>query len=100
MACAVAAVAVCVAWAAPNAWVMVAALAGGFWGCSLLLRRCVHAVLEPVEHAGGLTVALEADGTVAPDRLAAVLDSASEPVSVVSIIAVNNETGCYQDCWI
>ena len=51
-----------------------------------------HAVLEPVEHAGGLTVALEADGTVSPDRLAAVLDTADEPVSVVSIITVNNET--------
>ena len=52
-----------------------------------------HAVLEPVEHAGGLTVELEADGTVSPDRLAAVLDAAGQPVSVVSIIAINNETG-------
>jgi cysteine desulfurase len=56
-----------------------------------------HAVLEPVEHAGGLTVTLEPDGTVAPDRLAAVLDAATEPVSVVSIIAVNNETGVIND---
>ena len=56
-----------------------------------------HAVLEPVEHAGGLTVALEADGTVSPDRLAAVLDAADEPVSVVSIITVNNETGVIND---
>ena len=52
-----------------------------------------HAVLEPVEHAGGLTVELEADGTVSPDRLAAVLDAAGQPVSVVSIMAINNETG-------
>ncbi|MEO0494089.1 MAG: aminotransferase class V-fold PLP-dependent enzyme [Actinomycetota bacterium] len=56
-----------------------------------------HAVLEPVEHAGGLTVALEADGTVAPDRLAAVLDGAAEPVAVVSIMTINNETGVVND---
>ena len=56
-----------------------------------------HAVLEPVEHAGGLTVTLEADGTVSPDQLAAVLDTADEPVSVVSIITVNNETGVIND---
>ena len=56
-----------------------------------------HAVLEPVEHAGGLTVTLEADGTVSPDRLAAVLDTADESVSVVSIITVNNETGVIND---
>ena len=56
-----------------------------------------HAVLEPVEDAGGLTVTLEADGTVSPDQLAAVLDTADEPVSVVSIITVNNETGVIND---
>ena len=56
-----------------------------------------HAVLEPVEDAGGMTVGLEADGTVSPDRLAAVLDTADEPVSVVSMIAVNNETGVIND---
>ncbi|MEC7374768.1 MAG: aminotransferase class V-fold PLP-dependent enzyme, partial [Actinomycetota bacterium] len=56
-----------------------------------------HAVLEPVEHAGGLTVELEADGTVSPDRLAAVLDADDQPVSVVSIMAINNETGVVND---
>ena len=56
-----------------------------------------HAVLEPVEHAGGLTVELEADGTISPDRLAAVLDAADQPVSVVSIMAINNETGVVND---
>ena len=56
-----------------------------------------HAVLEPVEHAGGLTVELEADGTVSPDRLAAVLDAADQPVSVVSIMVINNETGVVND---
>ncbi|MEM9201999.1 MAG: aminotransferase class V-fold PLP-dependent enzyme [Actinomycetota bacterium] len=56
-----------------------------------------HAVLEPVEHAGGLTVPLEADGTVSPDRLGQVLVDSREPVSVVSVIAVNNETGVIND---
>ena len=55
-----------------------------------------HAVLEPVEHAGGITVALEADGSVSPDRLADVL-RAEESVSVVSIMTVNNETGVIND---
>jgi len=56
-----------------------------------------HAVLEPVEHDGGITVGLERDGTVSPDRLAAVLDATDRPVSVVSMIAVNNETGTIND---
>ncbi|MDG1876477.1 MAG: aminotransferase class V-fold PLP-dependent enzyme [Acidimicrobiales bacterium] len=55
-----------------------------------------HAVLEPVEHAGGVTVGLEADGTVSPEGLAEVL-RATESVSVVSIMAVNNETGVIND---
>lgn len=65
--------------------------------------RCVcsagehHAVLEPVEHAGGLTVGLEADGTVSPEALAAVLDGAEGSVSVVSIMTINNETGVVND---
>ena len=56
-----------------------------------------HAVLEPVDHAGGRTGELEADGPVSPDRLAAVLDAADQPVSVVSIMAINNETGVVND---
>ena len=55
-----------------------------------------HAVLDPVEHAGGRTVALEPDGTVAPDRLADLLD-ATPDVSIVSMITVNNETGAIND---
>lgn len=55
-----------------------------------------HAVLEPVEHAGGVTVGLEADGTVSPERLAAVLQAA-QSVTVVSIMTVNNETGVIND---
>ncbi len=55
-----------------------------------------HAVLEPVEHAGGLTVGLDARGQVTPEALADTL-RAAEDVSVVSIIAVNNETGAIND---
>ncbi len=55
-----------------------------------------HAVLEPVEHADGLTVGLDAEGRVTPQALAETLEAADE-VSVVSIIAVNNETGAIND---
>jgi len=60
-----------------------------------------HAVLEPVEKAGGRTVALEADGSVNPAKLAAVLQElaadASDDVSLVSVMSVNNETGVVND---
>ncbi len=55
-----------------------------------------HAVLEPVEQTGGLMVRLGPDGRVGPDELAEVLASASD-VSIVSLIAVNNETGAIND---
>ncbi|MCY4457796.1 MAG: cysteine desulfurase family protein [Acidimicrobiaceae bacterium] len=55
-----------------------------------------HAVLEPVEHANGLIVPLNAEGQVTPEALANTLQSA-ENVSIVSIIAVNNETGAIND---
>ena len=55
-----------------------------------------HAVLEPVEHAGGSTVGLDARGQVTPEALALTLEGA-EDVSLVSIIAVNNETGAIND---
>lgn len=55
-----------------------------------------HAVLEPVEHAGGCTVALDRSGRVAPEQLGDVL-SRTDDVSVVSLIAVNNETGAIND---
>jgi len=51
-----------------------------------------HAVLEPVEHAGGLTFGLRPNGAPDLDDLARVLDSATD-VSIVSVMAVNNETG-------
>jgi cysteine desulfurase len=55
-----------------------------------------HAVLEPVEHAGGVTVPLDKSGRVEPDTLRAVL-SGLDDVSIVSLIAVNNETGAVND---
>lgn len=55
-----------------------------------------HAVLEPVEHAGGSTVGLDATGRVTPEALVAVLDGLDD-VSIVSLIAVNNETGAVND---
>ncbi len=52
-----------------------------------------HAVLEPVEHAGGITFGLRPDGTPDLDSLSTVLDGAPSDVSIVSAMAVNNETG-------
>jgi cysteine desulfurase len=53
-----------------------------------------HAVLRPVEAAGGRTVAVDGDGCVEPDALRGVLDS---DVAVVSVMLANNETGVVQD---
>jgi len=55
-----------------------------------------HAVLDPVLAVGGTTVPVEPDGRVDPDRLARTLDEVSG-VSVVSVMAVNNETGVIND---
>ena len=51
-----------------------------------------HAVLHVVEHHGGLVVGVDRDGRVDLDELARVLDGADD-VSVVSVMAVNNEVG-------
>ncbi len=55
-----------------------------------------HAVLEPVERSGGVTVPLDEQGRVSPDALAETLQR-TKNVSIVSIIAVNNETGAIND---
>ncbi len=55
-----------------------------------------HAVLEPVVHAGGHTIRLQPDGTVDPDALVATLNGLDN-VTIVSLIAVNNETGAVND---
>jgi cysteine desulfurase len=53
-----------------------------------------HAVLHPVEHAGGVVVAVDAAGRVDLDALA---DALAPDVTVVSVMAVNNEVGSIND---
>ena len=53
-----------------------------------------HAVLHPVEHAGGRVVGVDRSGRVDLDRLADALDG---DVRVVSVMAVNNEVGSITD---
>lgn len=55
-----------------------------------------HAVLEPVEHLGGLVAPVHGNGLVDLEALASLLTEASEPVSLVSVMLVNNETGVIQ----
>lgn len=55
-----------------------------------------HAVLHCVEHVGGVVVPVGATGVVDPDVLASAV-SAVPDVSVVSVMAVNNETGAVTD---
>jgi cysteine desulfurase len=52
-----------------------------------------HAVLHCVEHVGGVVVGVDARGAVDMDALAQVLADESRDVSVVSVMAVNNEVG-------
>jgi cysteine desulfurase len=52
-----------------------------------------HAVLHCVEHHAGVVVGVTREGTVDLDDLARALESTSSPVSVVSVMAVNNEVG-------
>ncbi len=53
-----------------------------------------HAVLESVEHRHGRIVRVGGDGRVDLDHLVELLD---ETVAVVSVMAVNNETGVVAD---
>jgi len=56
-----------------------------------------HAVLHPVEQLGGTVIGVDASGVVDLDALrAALTDESAEPVSVVSIMLANNETGMMQ----
>ena len=52
-----------------------------------------HAVHDPVERAGGVFVGVDERGIVDLAALADVLRSCDGAVAVVSVIAVNNETG-------
>lgn len=53
-----------------------------------------HAVLHTVESRGGRVVRVDGSGQVDLDHLASVLD---DEVSIVSVMAVNNETGVVAD---
>lgn len=55
-----------------------------------------HAVLHCIEHVSGVVVPVTSDGPLDPDVLRAVLTE-TENVSVVSVMAVNNETGAIND---
>jgi cysteine desulfurase len=53
-----------------------------------------HAVLHPVEHAGGTVVGVDPAGHVDLDQLAAAL---GPEVRLVTVMAVNNEVGTITD---
>jgi cysteine desulfurase len=55
-----------------------------------------HAVLHCVEHVGGTVVPVTSAGMVDPDVMRAVLTDLDN-VAVVSVMAVNNETGAISD---
>lgn len=55
-----------------------------------------HAVLHCVEHTGGDVLAVDAKGTIEPGRLREHLDGRDD-ITVVSVMAVNNETGAVSD---
>ncbi len=64
--------------------------AGGTAVCSAIEH---HAVLHPVEHLGGRTVAVDGRGLVDLDALATALN---ESVTIVSVMLANNEVGTIQ----
>jgi cysteine desulfurase len=55
-----------------------------------------HAVLHCVEHVGGVVVPVTEQGPLSPDVMRETLAHLSD-VSVVSVMAVNNETGAIND---
>jgi cysteine desulfurase len=55
-----------------------------------------HAVLHCVEHVGGVVVPVTEQGPLSPDVMRESLAKLSD-VSVVSVMAVNNETGAIND---
>lgn len=68
--------------------------AGARPGAAVCLATDHHAVLHPVQHAGGRIVAVDRRGVADLDSLTAVLEPS---VSIVSVALVNNETGAVQD---
>jgi len=55
-----------------------------------------HAVLHCVEHTNGVVVDVTSEGPLSPDHLRSVLTPLDD-ISVVSVMAVNNETGAIND---
>lgn len=53
-----------------------------------------HAVLDPIEHLGGVVAPVDSDGIVDMSELAALLQA--HEVGLVSIMTTNNETGVVQ----
>lgn len=75
------------------------AIASGQPGIAVCSAIEHHAVLEPVEDLGGRFVAVDSNGVLDLVHLREVLTELAEsgiPVSVVSIMAANNETGVLQ----
>ena len=66
------------------------------WSRSVCTASEHHAVLHCVEHVGGVVVPITKDGAVDPTVLRQVLAD-TENVSVVSVMAINNETGAIND---
>ena len=69
----------------------VVARRGGTAVCSAVEH---HAVLHAVEHVGGRVVGVDAEGRIDMQQMAAAID---QDVSVVSVMAVNNEVGTITD---
>ena len=55
-----------------------------------------HAVLDPVKHQGGRVIGVTSDASINLDELDSFLRSADD-VSIVSVMAVNNEVGTRTD---
>ena len=66
---------------------------GKHGGVSVCSRAEHHAVLHCVEHHGGIVVGTTPSGIIDLDELENALRTASQKVSVVSVMAVNNEVG-------
>ena len=56
-----------------------------------------HAVLQAVEARHGVVIGVDAIGRVDHDALADALTTSPDPVSVISVMAVNNEVGTITD---
>jgi cysteine desulfurase len=67
---------------------------GAVGGRALCSATEHHAVLDPVLASGGRTVAVARDGRLDLDDLAAALGG--DPVSILSVMTANNETGVVQ----